>query len=110
LRYSPPGSPIEVAATAGPGEVMVEVLDRGPGFAPGEEQQVFDKFFRGEAARSRRGVGLGLAVARAIVEVHGGKIWAENRPGGGAALRFTIPLPSEPPPEAAAPHAAEEPR
>jgi two-component system sensor histidine kinase KdpD len=97
VRYSPPGAPIELAASAGPGEVRVEVLDRGVGLAPGEETQVFDKFFRGEAARTRHGVGLGLAVARAIVEAHGGRIWAEQRPGGGAAFRFTLPIEGEPP-------------
>ncbi len=97
LRYTPHGTPIELRASASPGEVMVEVLDRGPGFVPGEEGLIFDKFFRGQAARARHGVGLGLAVARAIVEAHGGRIWAENREGGGAAFRFTLPIKGEPP-------------
>jgi len=97
LRYAPAGAPIELIASARPGEMTVEVLDRGPGLVPGEEGVIFDKFFRGEAARSRHGVGLGLAVARAIVEAHGGRIWAENRPGGGAAFRFTLPIEGEPP-------------
>jgi two-component system sensor histidine kinase KdpD len=76
--------------------VRVEVADRGPGFAPGEEERVFDKFYRGQTADSR-GVGLGLAICRAIVEAHGGKIWAENRPGGGALFRFTLPAKDVPP-------------
>jgi two-component system sensor histidine kinase KdpD len=97
LKYTPSGSPIEIAAAAREGAVAVDVLDRGPGFAPGEEQRIFDKFYRGEASRSREGAGLGLAVARAIVEAHGGGISAENRPGGGAAFRFTLPSRGAPP-------------
>ena len=97
VRYSPAGASIELAASARPAEVLVEVLDRGVGLGTGEESQVFDKFYRGGAGRTRHGVGLGLAVARAIVEAHGGRIWAEQRPGGGAAFRFTLPIEAEPP-------------
>src|SRR5262245_3653995 len=97
LRYTPPGTPIELAASAGRDEVAIVVLDRGPGLVPGEETQVFEKFFRGEASRSRHGVGLGLAVARSIVEAHGGRIEAANRPDGGAVFRFTLPIGGTPP-------------
>jgi two-component system sensor histidine kinase KdpD len=97
VKHTPNGSPIEISAWAGDGLMTVEVADRGPGLGPGEEQRVFDKFFRGRTGSSR-GIGLGLAICRGIVEAHGGRIWAENRPEGGVAFRFTIPL-SGPPPD-----------
>jgi two-component system sensor histidine kinase KdpD len=95
-RYSPPESPIDVSASEVGLKVVVEVSDRGPGFAPGEETRVFEKFYRGRSARVR-GVGLGLAICRAIVQAHGGTIVAENRPGGGATIRFTLPREDSPP-------------
>jgi two-component system, OmpR family, sensor histidine kinase KdpD len=94
-RYSPAGSPIDVSASVAGLKLVVEVSDRGRGFVPGEEQRVFEKFYRGRAARVG-GVGLGLAICRAIVEAHGGAITAENRPGGGATVRFTLPLEDSP--------------
>ena len=93
-RYSAPGTGIDILARAEDNGVVIAVSDRGPGLAEGEEARVFDKLFRGAAAAGspERGVGLGLAIARAIVEVHGGRIWAENRPGGGATFSFWLPL------------------
>ncbi|HKQ96342.1 MAG TPA: sensor histidine kinase KdpD [Candidatus Polarisedimenticolia bacterium] len=98
LRYTPSTTAIELTAGAAADAVVVEVLDRGPGLVPGEEAMVFDKFFRGEAGSARQGAGLGLAVARAIVEAHGGRIEARNRDGGGAVFRFILPLGGGPPP------------
>jgi two-component system sensor histidine kinase KdpD len=91
-RYTPPGSPIDVSAVSADGAVRIDIADRGPGLPPGEEGRVFDKFYRGSGARGR-GVGLGLA----ITEVHGGKIWAEPREGGGTVFRFTLPIGGTPP-------------
>jgi two-component system sensor histidine kinase KdpD len=99
-RYTPEGSEIEIAAQRGDRSVEISVCDNGPGLPAGSESKVFDKFFRGSlvAPDGRRGVGLGLAICRAIVEAHGGKILARNRPQGGA--EFTVVLPqTESPPE-----------
>jgi two-component system, OmpR family, sensor histidine kinase KdpD len=85
-----PGNVLEMNA------VVVEVADQGPGIPPGEEEQIFDKFYRARPATAS-GVGLGLTICRTIVEAHGGRIWAGNRPQGGASFRFTLPLDGEPP-------------
>jgi two-component system sensor histidine kinase KdpD len=90
-RYSPAGAPIGISARAGDESVAVEVSDGGPGFAPGEEVRVFEKFYRGSAAKGRGG-GIGLTICAAIVQAHAGKIEAGNRPQGGAWVRFTLPL------------------
>ena len=91
-----PGTPIEIGAEARAEEVMVWVADRGPGLPVGEEERVFDKFHRASAAPGA-GVGLGLSICRGIVNAHGGRIWAERRPGGGAVFRFTLPITGTPP-------------
>ena len=94
--YSPPEAAIVIRARAARGSVAVEVCDGGPGFASGEEGRVFDKFFRGSAAKGR-GAGIGLTICAAIVQAHGGAIEAGNRPEGGAWIRFTLPLTEDPP-------------
>ena len=79
----------------------VAITDSGPGLPKGQEQAIFEKFVRGSRESSTPGVGLGLAISRAIIEAHRGKIWAENLPGAGARFCFTLPLgtPPEPPRE-----------
>ena len=99
-KYTPAGTPIEITAAALDGMVRVDVADRGPGFAPGEESRVFEKFYRAPSGATTSGVGLGLTICRGIVMAHGGRIWAENRPGGGAVFRFTLPLSGPPRPVA----------
>ena len=98
-HYTPAGTPIEITARAtADGQVSVEIADHGPGLPGGTEQRVFEKFFRMHTNESRHGIGLGLAIARGIVEAHGGQITAANRPGGGGAVfQFTIPIPVMPP-------------
>ena len=100
VKYAPAGSTIELSASVEGREVIVEVADRGPGLPPGEEERIFDKFYRAKPAREG-GVGLGLTICRGIVEAHGGRIWAEHRGGGGARFRFAIPLPEHQPAVAA---------
>jgi two-component system, OmpR family, sensor histidine kinase KdpD len=96
LQYTPPTSPIEIGAWVDPGAVVLEVADRGPGLPRGDESRVFEKFYR-TPGLTARGAGLGLSICQAIVEAHGGRIVAENRPGGGVAFRVTLPLVGAPP-------------
>ena len=90
IKYTPAGSPIDIIATAGDQKITVEITDHGPGLPTGTEDKVFEKFFRAQAA-GERGAGLGLAICRGIVRAHGGRIWAQNIPGGGVAFLFTLP-------------------
>lgn len=94
-KYSPPGAPLEIRAGPAVGGVLVEVLDRGAGLEPGEEERIFEKFYRGRAGTQTGGTGLGLSICRGIIEAHGGRIWARPRPGGGAAVSFTLPISPE---------------
>lgn len=93
VKYSPPGSCIMVTAERQAHVIRVTVKDQGAGFAAGDLPRIFEKFYRGEAARSRAtgGAGLGLAIAQRIIQVHGGRIWAENHPQGGALVGFELP-------------------
>ena len=101
-KYTPAGSTVTVAAEAASGDLLVTVTDNGPGVPTGREQTIFEKFTRGVSESTTAGIGLGLAIARAIVEAHHGHIRAENVPGGGARFAFTLPL-GEPPPGPAEP-------
>ena len=95
-KYSPPGTPIGIAARAHNEGVTIEIADSGPGFAPGEETLISEKFYRGKG-QGARGTGLGLAICRAIAQAHGGSIVAENRAEGGALIRVWLPLGGKPP-------------
>jgi two-component system, OmpR family, sensor kinase len=123
LHHTPEGSPIavrirlasldewrtaaaragqDVLATADPQAppspaVVLEVADAGPGLTPQQAEHVFERFYRGDQARTRKsgGSGLGLAIVAALVAAHGGTVWVESPPGGGAIFRFAIPLAPE---------------
>lgn len=93
IRYSPEGSAIDVSARSKGPEIEVIVSDRGRGLSEGEERKIFDKFYQGRhrSPDSHRGVGLGLAICKAVAEAHGGTIVARNRIGGGAEFILTLP-------------------
>jgi len=95
VKYSPLSSAFGIAASIRDGSVLVEIADNGPGIRPGEEERIFEKFVRGSS--SAGGIGLGLTICKAIITAHGGRIWAENRFGGGAVFRFTLPVEETPP-------------
>jgi two-component system, OmpR family, sensor histidine kinase KdpD len=91
MKYTPPGTAIEISGGIRDRAILVTIADRGPGLPAGAEERVFEKFYQ-VAPGSARGAGLGLTICRSIIEAHGGRIWAANRPGGGAIFSFTIPL------------------
>ncbi len=96
-RHTPPDTPIEVTASADARDILVRVLDRGPGVPEIDHQRIFEKFFRGAVEPAQGGVGLGLALCQAIASLHEGRVWVEDRPGGGAAFCVSIPRGAEPP-------------
>ena len=95
-KHTPPGTLVELRASCEADALTVEVADRGRGLPQGEEERVFERFHRGANAGGP-GAGLGLAIARAIAQLHGGGLVAGVRPGGGAVFRLTLPITNRPP-------------
>jgi two-component system sensor histidine kinase KdpD len=89
-RHTAPGRDIEIRVSLPTGRVRIQVADRGVGIKPGEEEKIFEKFYQPGGTAADRGFGLGLAICKAVAEAHGGRVWAENRSGGGA--RFYLEL------------------
>ncbi|HWB29037.1 MAG TPA: DUF4118 domain-containing protein [Vicinamibacterales bacterium] len=100
-QYSPPGSTIEVAGSSRGDELTIKVRDHGQGIAQGDLARLFDRFYRGGAAAQARasGTGMGLWIARGLLAAERGRIWADNRPDGGAELTIAIPAAVRPEPE-----------
>lgn len=92
FKYSPPDAPVELSVRREGRWVRVLVVDRGPGIPPEEREKVFERFYRTREASTIDGAGLGLAICKGIVELHGGKIEALPRPGGGAMIQIDLPL------------------
>jgi signal transduction histidine kinase len=92
VRYTPPGSPLALCARTEGSEVVVSLADHGAGISEPEQQQIFEKFYRGKAHRDRiPGTGVGLTIAQEIVRAHHGRIWVESQPGKGAKFSFSVP-------------------
>ncbi|WP_411726438.1 DUF4118 domain-containing protein [Methyloglobulus sp.] len=96
-KYTPPGNPIDIVAERSVHTLKITVADRGQGIPVGEEDKLFDKFYRLNREGSQSGVGLGLAICKAIVIAHGGLVGATNRPCGGAEFYFVLPMDEAPP-------------
>jgi two-component system, OmpR family, sensor histidine kinase KdpD len=95
-KHTPAGTPIDISCRIEGKNLEVEVADRGPGLPAGQEERIFEKFFQVWPSRTR-GAGLGLTICRSVIEAHGGRIRAANRPEGGAAFHFSLPLAEESP-------------
>ncbi|MGE8319256.1 MAG: DUF4118 domain-containing protein [Comamonas sp.] len=91
-KYTPAGTPVAITARTHSQAVLLTVDDQGPGLPPGKEKTIFEKFERGHKESATPGVGLGLAICRAIVQAHGGSITAAHRAGGGASFTVAIPI------------------
>jgi signal transduction histidine kinase len=95
IKFSPAGSSISISAEEREGQVQFSVSDAGPGIEPEYLSRVFDRYWQ-EKRTDRRGSGLGLYIAKGIVEAHGGRIWIDSAPGQGTAIHFTLPVVQRP--------------
>jgi two-component system sensor histidine kinase KdpD len=92
IKYSHLESPVEIEVRHVDQVIYVSVNDRGIGIPADDLEQIFEKFYRVQRPDKISGTGLGLSISKGIIEAHGGRIWAENRPGGGTTITFSLPL------------------
>ncbi len=93
VKFSPEGAAIKLTACRSHDFVQVDVADEGPGISPVEREQIFEPFQQGSVlAREKKGSGLGLSIARGLIEAHGGRLWLQDSPGPGATFSFTLPV------------------
>ncbi len=95
VKFTSKGGHVDVSATRQDGEVMVAVTDTGPGIAPEDQDRIFEEFQQAKPdgnGERPEGTGLGLALSRSLVELHGGRIWVESEVGKGSTFTFTIPV------------------
>src|SRR5262249_11431251 len=91
IRYTPEGGTITIGTYSVRDQAVIEVTDTGPGILDHDMPHIFERFYRGQAARETRGLGLGLPIAKAIVEMHKGRIEVLNQPGEGSSFRIWLP-------------------
>ena len=96
LKYAQPGPPVRLQARVEDDSVVVSVTDQGPGIPEDDQGRIFERYYRGQQARgSLTGMGMGLPIARQVIEAHNGRLWVESRPGEGATFFFTLPVAHE---------------
>jgi signal transduction histidine kinase len=93
-KYSPPGTPIRIEASSAKGMCVISVNDAGSGIPAAEQERIFERFYRVDngTTRATGGVGLGLYIAKELVESMGGRLWVSSEPGAGSTFRFSLPL------------------
>jgi signal transduction histidine kinase len=93
VKFTPAGGSVEVSSAQLNGEVRVSIADTGPGIAPEDQERIFEEFQQTEAGIEQgEGTGLGLALSKRLIELHGGRIWVESAPGEGSTFTFTLPV------------------
>jgi signal transduction histidine kinase len=94
VKFTPQGGHVDVSTHTDNGEVLVSVKDTGPGIDPDDQARIFEEFQQAKATNGERpeGTGLGLALSKSLVELHGGRIWVDSEPGRGATFTFTLPV------------------